>query len=146
MVVVYFHLLPKRTIYVRDADAYTWSRAEELAGGNISSAISQALADYVAKGEREMNTTSGTHGSVKKRWLYVWHSADSTGDTAEGKQFDTLGTGPHQAQWLITLLKRRAGVRHIRLEERRLYQDGALQDEILSAWSRPGAHWMRVPG
>ena len=39
--------MPNRTIYVSEDDQALYQRAQELAGGNLSSAISTALKRYV---------------------------------------------------------------------------------------------------
>ena len=39
--------MPNKTIYVSDDDLGTYGRAQELAGGNLSSAITKALRRYV---------------------------------------------------------------------------------------------------
>ncbi len=47
--------MPNKTIYVSDGDLPTYQRAQELAGGNLSAAISAALRRYVdmEEGRRE---------------------------------------------------------------------------------------------
>jgi EXLDI family protein len=47
--------VPNKTIYVSDGDLSTYQRAQELAGGNLSAAISAALRRYVdvEEGRRE---------------------------------------------------------------------------------------------
>ena len=47
--------MPNKTIYVSDGDMRTYQRAQELAGGNLSAAISSALRRYVdvEEGRRE---------------------------------------------------------------------------------------------
>jgi EXLDI family protein len=44
---VYDVAVPNKTIYVSDGDLPTYQRAQELAGGNLSAAISTALRRYV---------------------------------------------------------------------------------------------------
>ena len=39
--------MPNKTIYVSDGDLPIYQRAQELAGGNLSSAITTALRRYV---------------------------------------------------------------------------------------------------
>lgn len=43
--------MPNKTIYVSDRDLALFDRAQALAGGNLSAAISQALTRYVEIGE-----------------------------------------------------------------------------------------------
>ena len=47
--------VPNKTIYVSDGDLAIYQRAQELAGGNLSSAIASALRRYVdiEEGRRE---------------------------------------------------------------------------------------------
>ena len=62
--------MPNKTIYVAEADLELFQRAQELAGGNLSSAISQALQRYVeasenlATGFREITVPVG-HGHLQ---------------------------------------------------------------------------------
>ncbi|MBA3822752.1 MAG: EXLDI protein [Ktedonobacterales bacterium] len=44
-------MMPNKTIYVSDADAPLFERAQDLAGGSLSAAIVQALRRYVASEE-----------------------------------------------------------------------------------------------
>jgi EXLDI family protein len=43
--------MPNKTIYVSDADLPLYQRAQELAGGNLSAVISEALRRYVEREE-----------------------------------------------------------------------------------------------
>ena len=49
--------MPNKTIYVADADLPLFERAQELAGGNLSSAIAQALRQYCT-GDTSQNTAT----------------------------------------------------------------------------------------
>lgn len=65
--------VPNKTIYVADADQPLFERAQELAGGNLSAAIAQALRRYVADadqgGEDDVIVTVNEGGvSAKKRF------------------------------------------------------------------------------
>lgn len=63
---------PNKTIYVTDADQPLFERAQELAGGNLSAAIAQALRRYVADADQSSGditvvvTENGV--SAKKRF------------------------------------------------------------------------------
>jgi len=46
-------LVPNKTIYVREADAEVWERAEKLAGGSVSALITEALRRYVEEQEQK---------------------------------------------------------------------------------------------
>jgi hypothetical protein len=45
-------ILPNKTIYVREADTELWEEAEQLAGGNVSGLIADALRRYVDEEKR----------------------------------------------------------------------------------------------
>ena len=45
-------IVPKKTIYVREADAELWEEAEKLAGGSLSGLIADALQRYVEEERR----------------------------------------------------------------------------------------------
>ncbi len=68
-------LMPNKTIYVADADLQTFERAQELAGGNLSSTIVQALRRFVEmeeakeSGFREITIRVGSIAPVRKRFL-----------------------------------------------------------------------------
>ena len=40
--------MPRRNVYVRDADQELWEEAEHLSGGNLSALLTSALRSYVA--------------------------------------------------------------------------------------------------
>lgn len=64
--------VPNKTIYVSDADLPIFDRAQELAGGNLSAVIAQALRRYVdeaAAGDGEVIVTLDEAGiTTKKRF------------------------------------------------------------------------------
>ena len=66
--------MPNKTIYVSDDDAALYRRAQELAGGNLSAAISAALRRYVdveegrQEGYDEIIVTVGTGAGRKVRF------------------------------------------------------------------------------
>ena len=67
--------MPNKTIYVADADLQTFERAQELAGGNLSSTIVQALRRFVEmeeakeNGFREITIRVGSIAPIRKRFL-----------------------------------------------------------------------------
>jgi len=67
--------MPNKTIYVADADMPTFERAQELAGGNLSATIVQALRRFVEmeeakeSGFREINIRVGSIAPTRKRFL-----------------------------------------------------------------------------
>jgi EXLDI family protein len=66
--------VPNKTIYVSDGDLPIYQRAQELAGGNLSSAITTALRRYVdleegrAEGFKEITVRVGPKGDRKQRF------------------------------------------------------------------------------
>ena len=66
--------MPNKTIYVSDGDLPIYQRAQELAGGNLSSAITTALRRYVdleegrLEGFKEITVRVGPKGDRKKRF------------------------------------------------------------------------------
>lgn len=66
--------MPNKTIYVSDSDVPVYQRAQELAGGNLSSAITTALRRYVdveegrLEGFTEITVRVGPKGDRKKRF------------------------------------------------------------------------------
>jgi EXLDI family protein len=82
--------VPNKTIYVSDDDQSLYQRAQELAGGNLSAAISGALKRYVEAedarkvGYEEIILKVGFGGGRKVRFLGVllgeWY-------TSEGERF-----------------------------------------------------------
>ncbi len=79
--------MPNKTIYVSDGDAKLYQRAQDIAGGNLSSAISTALRRYVEveegrkEGFEEIILRVGVGSGHKVRFVGVllgqWY--DSTG-------------------------------------------------------------------
>ena len=53
--------MPNKTIYVSDADVPTFERAQELAGGNLSATIVQALRRFVEMEEAKGKRLSGNY-------------------------------------------------------------------------------------
>ena len=80
--------MPNKTIYMSDDDAPLYQRAQELAGGNLSAAISAALRRYVdaeegrQEGYEEIIVTVGTGAGRKVRFsgmlLGEWQRSTST--------------------------------------------------------------------
>ena len=66
--------MPNKTIYVSDGDLPIYQRAQELAGGNLSSAITTALRRYVdleegrLGGFKEITVRVGPKGDRKQRF------------------------------------------------------------------------------
>ena len=50
-------MVPKKTIYVREADSEIWEKAENLAGGSVSALITTALRRYVEEEEQLRDET-----------------------------------------------------------------------------------------
>ena len=80
--------VPNKTIYVSDDDAPLYRRAQDLAGGNLSAAISAALRRYVEmeegrqEGYDEVIVTVGTGAGRKVRFsgmlLGEWQRTNNT--------------------------------------------------------------------
>ena len=80
--------MPNKTIYVSDGDLPVYQRAQELAGGNLSSAITTALRRYVdveesgLEGFTEITVRVGPKGDRKKRFtgrlLGEWGNSTSS--------------------------------------------------------------------
>jgi hypothetical protein len=49
-------MVPNKTIYIREADADVWQRAEKLAGDSVSALITEALRRYVEEEEQKERT------------------------------------------------------------------------------------------
>jgi EXLDI family protein len=69
--------VPNKTIYVSEGDLPLYQRAQELAGGNLSSAIAAALKRYVdveegrREGFEEVTVRVGPRGSRKQRFVGI---------------------------------------------------------------------------
>ena len=49
-------MVPNKTIYIREADADVWQRAEKLAGDSVSALITEALRRYVEQEDQKERT------------------------------------------------------------------------------------------
>ncbi len=82
--------MPNKTIYVSDADLPVFQRAQELAGGNLSAAISQALRRLVEveearlEGYEDVSVRVGVGSGKVQRFqgvlLAVWNRTTSAGE------------------------------------------------------------------
>ena len=67
--------MPNKTIYVSDADVPIFERAQQLAGGNLSATIVQALRRFIEieeakeSGFREITVKSGSVAPTRKRFM-----------------------------------------------------------------------------
>ena len=67
--------MPNKTIYVSDADLPIFERAQQLAGGNLSATIAQALRRFVesqdakTEGLREITVKVGSVAYMQKRFV-----------------------------------------------------------------------------
>ena len=57
--------MPNKTIYVREADAELWEKAEKLAGGSLSGLITEAVRRYTEEEERKEQTKMETIETVE---------------------------------------------------------------------------------
>lgn len=83
-------MMPNKTIYVADADAPIFERAQELAGGNLSAVITRALRLFVQTEEaksndvRDVTIKVGDDGNYQKkqfrgRLLAKWQTKTADG-------------------------------------------------------------------
>jgi hypothetical protein len=59
-------MVPNKTIYIREADAEVWQRAEKLAGDSISALITKALRRYVE--QEEQKERAGMESIEVEKW------------------------------------------------------------------------------
>jgi len=59
-------MVPNKTIYIREADADVWQRAEQLAGDSVSALITEALRRYVE--EEELKERTGMESIEVELW------------------------------------------------------------------------------
>ena len=70
-----FSAMPNKTIYVADTDLPIFERAQQLAGGNLSATIAQALHRFVEVAEakedgfEEITVREGSVAPIKKRFM-----------------------------------------------------------------------------
>jgi EXLDI family protein len=106
--------MPNKTIYVTDADLPLFERAQELAGGNLSAAIAQALQRFVdAEGAKEakedevgaITVKVGRNGAFIHKRFHGQHIA---------KQHVTTDNGSRQINYDVFLTARGNFAVHIR--------------------------------
>lgn len=86
--------MPNKTIYVADGDLALFNRAQELAGGNLSQAISQALRRYVEVREAKMEglqeiTIKVGHGTFRRQKRFVGVPIAKWRHQPEGGRFES---------------------------------------------------------
>jgi hypothetical protein len=129
--------MPKRTVYVRDADLPLWDRAEKASGANLSAFLTDALRAYLETEEfQEVEMQIESHGPVVNRVLFVWASHEGPSGRAWGTSFEADGTGPDQAMALVEQLRRDSTVRHIELEERQVFADKWVGRQSVRTWNQ----------
>jgi EXLDI family protein len=90
--------VPNKTIYVSDGDLPVYQRAQELAGGNLSSAITTALRRYVdleegrLEGFKEITVRVGPKGDRKKRFNGVLLGEWGNSDNNRAEMYRVYGT------------------------------------------------------
>ena len=90
--------MPNKTIYVSDGDLPIYQRAQELAGGNLSSAITTALRRYVdleegrLEGFKAITVRVGPKGDRKKRFNGVLLGEWGTYSNAREEMCRVYGT------------------------------------------------------
>lgn len=107
-------MMPNKTIYVADADLPLFERAQELAGGNLSAAITQALHHFVdaeiAKDTQEdevgeITVKVGRNGAYTQKRFRGHHIA---------KQYVTTGNGSRQIYYHVFMTAKGNYAVHIR--------------------------------
>jgi EXLDI family protein len=86
--------MPNKTIYVADGDQALFNRAQELAGGNLSQAISQALKRYVEVREATMEglqeiTIKVGQGTLRRQKRFVGAPIAKWRHQPEGGRFES---------------------------------------------------------
>ena len=101
--------MPNKTIYVAEADLELFQRAQELAGGNLSQAITRALRRFIAaeegalEGLREVTVKVGPGQARKQRFMGVLVAelgSSTSDDVAARPRLPHPGRpvrGPHRA-------------------------------------------------
>ena len=90
--------MPNKTIYVSDGDLPIYQRAQELAGGNLSSAISTALRRYVdleegrLEGFKEITVRVGPKGARKQRFTGMLLGEWGTYTNSREEMYRVYGT------------------------------------------------------
>jgi EXLDI family protein len=90
--------VPNKTIYVSDGDLLIYQRAQELAGGNLSSAITTALRRYVDleegrfEGFKEITVRVGPKGDRKQRFTGVLLGEWGSSTNSRMEMFRVYGT------------------------------------------------------
>ena len=90
--------MPNKTIYVSDGDLPIYQRAQELAGGNLSSAITTALRRYVdleegrLEGFKEITVRVGPKGDRKQRFTGVLLGEWGNSTNSRMEMFRVYGT------------------------------------------------------
>ena len=90
--------MPNKTIYVSDGDLPIYQRAQELAGGNLSSAITTALRRYVdseegrLEGFKEISVRVGPKGDRKKRFTGMLLGEWGTYSNSREEMYRVYGT------------------------------------------------------
>jgi EXLDI family protein len=86
--------MPNKTIYVADSDLALFNRAQELAGGNLSQAISQAVRRYVevreakVEGLKEITVKVGL-GALRRQKRFVGVMIAKWRHQPEGGRFES---------------------------------------------------------
>lgn len=88
--------MPNKTIYVAEADLPLLEQAQDLAGGSLSAAITQALRQYVEtaaaqqRGFGKVTLPIGQAGAQHRKRFLGFRLARWRGRTADGKQMEEM--------------------------------------------------------
>jgi len=64
-----FSMAPTRNIYVKEVDKDIWDRAQQIAGGNLSSLITRLLADYAEAARQDEEKLQKVIKRLKKKGI-----------------------------------------------------------------------------
>jgi hypothetical protein len=139
--------MPRKTIYIREADTSLWERAEDLADGSLSAFLTEKIREFVAQKEAEARKPSPLtvdHGRETKRVLYLWASQQDPAGAMWGTSFGADSMGQIHVATLMETLKRDAATQLIEIEERVVYTDGWVTNSPRERWVRgPDNTWQR---
>jgi EXLDI family protein len=110
--------MPNKTIYVADGDLALFNRAQELAGGNLSQAISQAIRRYVEVREARMEglkeiTVKVGLGALRRQKRFVGVKIAKWRHQPEGGRFESFTVYRTQKEKFAVEIRRGGDVSRI---------------------------------
>jgi EXLDI family protein len=121
--------MPNKTIYVADGDLALFNRAQELAGGNLSQAISQALRRYVEVREAKMEglqeiTVKVGHGGLRRQKRFVGTAIAKWRHQPEGGRFESFTVYRTKKEKFAVEIRRGGDVSSIDWSQAMNWEDG----------------------